>query len=68
MSVVTRYRAAIAKGELKDDAAQARAAGRLAALSVALASYKPGRRLFFGRANRRAGFICGAMSGAASRC
>ena len=49
MSLVGRYRAAIARGELKEDAAQQRAAERLAALADALASYKPGRRLFFGQ-------------------
>jgi cell division protein ZapE len=48
MSLLERYHAAIARGELKPDAAQARAAARLAALSDALAAYKPGRRLFFG--------------------
>ncbi|MBL6937504.1 MAG: AFG1 family ATPase [Alphaproteobacteria bacterium] len=49
MTLLGRYRAAIARGELKDDAAQAGAAARLAALSEALGSYKPGRRLFFGQ-------------------
>lgn len=49
MNLLERYRAAISRGELKDDVAQARAAERLAALSEALASYKPGRRLFFGQ-------------------
>jgi cell division protein ZapE len=47
MSVVTRYRAAIAKGELKDDPAQERAVARLQTLARALRSYRPGRRLFF---------------------
>jgi cell division protein ZapE len=49
MSLVGRYRAAVARGELKEDAAQQRAAERLAALADALASYRPGRRLFFGQ-------------------
>ena len=48
MSLVERYRAAIAKGELKTDAAQAAAAARLAALARALKGYRLGRRLFFG--------------------
>ena len=47
MSLLTRYRAAIAKGELKDDAAQQNAAERLQTLARALKSYRPGRRLFF---------------------
>jgi len=47
VNLLGRYRAAIGRGELKDDAAQERAAARLAALSDALGSYKPGRRLFF---------------------
>jgi cell division protein ZapE len=49
MSLLERYRAAVTKGELRDDAAQAAAAERLAALSEALESYRPGRRLFFGQ-------------------
>lgn len=48
MSLLTRYRAAIAKGELKDDPAQERAVTRLQALARALKTYRPGRRLFFG--------------------
>jgi len=48
MSLLTRYRAAIAKGELKDDGAQERAVARLQTLARALKSYRPGRRLFFG--------------------
>ena len=47
MSLLERYRAAIAKGELKTDAAQERAAAKLAALARTLKSYRPGRRLFF---------------------
>ncbi|HJW40548.1 MAG TPA: cell division protein ZapE [Rhizomicrobium sp.] len=50
MSLIERYRAAIAQGELKQDAAQGRATARLAALAKALKSYKPGRRLFFASA------------------
>ena len=47
MSLLDRYRAAIVKGELKDDAAQSRAAEKLGALARALKAYRPGRRLFF---------------------
>ena len=47
MSLLERYRAAIAKGELKKDAAQELAAARLAALAKALKSYRPRRRFFF---------------------
>ena len=47
MTLFDRYRAAVSKGELKDDAAQRRAAQRLNALARALAKYRPGRRLFF---------------------
>ncbi|HXC57096.1 MAG TPA: cell division protein ZapE [Rhizomicrobium sp.] len=47
MSVLERYRAAVAGGELKADAAQQRAALRLQALGQALAAWRPGRRLFF---------------------
>ncbi len=47
MSLLERYRASIAKGELKTDAAQERAAAKLAALAKALKSHRPGRRLFF---------------------
>ncbi|MEI9885311.1 MAG: cell division protein ZapE [Rhizomicrobium sp.] len=50
MSVLTRYRAALSKGELKTDAAQERAVAKLGALAKALKSYRPGRRLFFGTA------------------
>jgi len=49
MSLLERYRAAIAKGELKPDAAQERAAAKLAALAKALKGYKPGRGWFFRR-------------------
>jgi cell division protein ZapE len=45
MSLLERYRAAIASGELKRDAAQERAAARLAALAKSLKSHR--RRLFF---------------------
>ncbi|HEX4302685.1 MAG TPA: cell division protein ZapE [Rhizomicrobium sp.] len=47
MSLVTRYRAAIAKGELKEDAAQERAVARLQVLARALKSWRPGRGWFF---------------------
>jgi cell division protein ZapE len=42
MSVIDRYRKAIAQGELKPDAAQERAVARLSALAKALKSYRPG--------------------------
>jgi len=47
MTLFNRYRAAVAKGELKDDAAQRRAAERLNLLARSLTRYRPGRRLFF---------------------
>jgi cell division protein ZapE len=47
MSLLDRYRAAVARGELKTDAAQEQAAARLDMLIGALKSYRPGRRLFF---------------------
>jgi cell division protein ZapE len=43
-----RYRARVAKGELKLDAAQEVAAKRLEALAGALKGYRPGRRSIFG--------------------
>ena len=46
MTLFTRYRAAVTRGELKDDAAQRHAAQSLQALARALAQYRPGRRLF----------------------
>ena len=48
MSLLERYRGAVAQGELKKDAAQERAAAKLATLAKALKSYRPGRSLFFG--------------------
>jgi cell division protein ZapE len=42
MSVIDRYRKAIAQGELKPDAAQERAVARLSALAKALKPYRPG--------------------------
>ena len=42
-----RYRAGIASGEIKPDAAQEAAAKRLQQLTAALDDYKPGRRAFF---------------------
>jgi cell division protein ZapE len=45
MSLLERYRSAVARGELKKDAAQERAAAKLAALARALKSYR--RRFFF---------------------
>jgi cell division protein ZapE len=46
MSLLDRYRAAVAKGELKNDAAQQQAATRLQLLAKALKTYRPGHRLF----------------------
>lgn len=46
MTLFDRYRAAVNKGELKDDAAQRGAAARLQVLARALARYRPGRRFF----------------------
>jgi len=43
-----RYRARVAKGELKLDAAQDAAARRLETLAAALIAYRPGRRSIFG--------------------
>jgi cell division protein ZapE len=43
-----KYRARVAKGELKLDAAQDAAAQRLEALDEALKHYRPGRRSWFG--------------------
>ena len=42
MSVIDRYRKAVAQSELKPDAAQERAVTRLSALAKALKSYRPG--------------------------
>jgi cell division protein ZapE len=47
MTFFDRYRAAVSRGELKDDDAQRRAATRLQALARALGKYRPRRRLFF---------------------
>ena len=47
MTLFDRYRAAVSRGELKDDAAQRGAAEKLNALARALVRYRPGPRLFF---------------------
>jgi len=47
MPILERYREAVTAGELKFDAQQERAIKRLRALSDALRTYRPGRRLFF---------------------
>lgn len=47
MTLFSRYRAAVSRGELKDDAAQRHAAQSLQALARRLAHYRPGRRFFF---------------------
>jgi cell division protein ZapE len=48
MSFLTRYRKAVANGALKPDAGQERVAAKLQALSAALRTWRPGRRLFGG--------------------
>jgi cell division protein ZapE len=48
MSFLTRYRKAVASGALKPDAGQERVAAKLQALSTALRTWRPGRRLFGG--------------------
>jgi len=45
--LVERYRAGVKSGEIKPDAAQQEAAGRLQALANALKNYRPGRRNIF---------------------
>jgi cell division protein ZapE len=47
MTLFDRYRAAVSRGELKDDDAQRRAATRLQVLARVLSKYRPGRSLFF---------------------
>jgi len=47
MTLFDRYRAAVSRGELKDDAAQHEAAEKLNALARALAHYRLGPRFFF---------------------
>jgi cell division protein ZapE len=49
MSLIEQYRALIAKGELRKDLAQERAALRLGVLAKALKSYRPGRSFLFGQ-------------------
>lgn len=44
--LLQRYRGAVARGELKPDAAQEAAVARLQGLGAALKHYRPGRRLF----------------------
>ena len=46
--LLDRYRALVAKGELKPDPAQESAARKLQALAGQLGNYRPGRILFFG--------------------
>jgi cell division protein ZapE len=47
MSLITRYKASIERGELKPDAAQEAAVRQLRKLSDALVRYRPGRHLLF---------------------
>jgi cell division protein ZapE len=47
MTLFDRYRAAVSRGELKDDAAQRGAAEKLNVLARVLARSRPGPRLFF---------------------
>jgi cell division protein ZapE len=46
--LLSRYRALVAKGELKPDTAQEKAAARLQTLANGLRKYRPGRSFFFG--------------------
>jgi cell division protein ZapE len=48
MSFLTRYRKAVTGGALKPDAGQERVTAKLQALSTALRTWRPGRRLFGG--------------------
>ncbi|MGN6517566.1 MAG: cell division protein ZapE [Rhizomicrobium sp.] len=48
-TLIERYRAAVASGEIRPDAAQEAAAKRLQQLATALRSYRAGRSLFFGQ-------------------
>jgi cell division protein ZapE len=48
--LIDKYRALVAKGELKRDAEQEAAAKRLDALAAALKGYRAGRRTIFGKA------------------
>jgi cell division protein ZapE len=62
MSFLTQYRKAVARGALKPDAAQERAAIRLQALTRALRRYRPGWSLFGGRRTAPRGlYIWGAV-------
>jgi cell division protein ZapE len=47
MTLFDRYRAAVSRGDLQDDAAQHAAAAKLNALARALSRYRPAFRLFF---------------------
>jgi cell division protein ZapE len=49
MALLDTYRALVAKGELKSDAAQEAAARRLQTLATALRRYRPGRSFLFGQ-------------------
>jgi cell division protein ZapE len=49
MPLLDRYRALVAKGELRPDAAQEEAARRLQALAAQLGTYRPGRSFLFGQ-------------------
>lgn len=49
--LIERYRAGVASGEIKPDAAQEAAVRRLQELASELKTYKPGRRTFFFAAN-----------------
>ncbi len=71
--MLARYEALIAAGELRPDPEQRAAAERLDALQRELesadAQARPARQAIGRKAeHRRAASICGAASGAASRC
>ena len=62
MSFLARYRKEVASRALRPDASQERAASKLQALSQALKSYRPGRRLFAGmRAAPRGIYLWGEV-------
>src|SRR5436190_1572372 len=59
MAVQDRYKKLVARGELKNDAAQAAAVKRLAVLADALRSYRPGRWTIFAKPAPRGLYLWG---------
>jgi cell division protein ZapE len=59
MAVQDRYKKLVAKGELKNDTAQASAVKRLAMLADTLHSYRPGRWTIFGKPAPRGLYLWG---------